>query len=362
MNRIKKLIAYLLCSAALFAPVPEAETRVSGIIDATTRWTPEDGPYIINGDIQVNKKAKLVIAPGTRILISQPLFYDSSIQQIDHLDSQTVTIRIKGMFTCVGRRNNRIKISPIYESNSKCSWYGIVFDDSYNEMTEIAFTDIAGSFHGVVAKNSSPLIRNSVMEYNNVGISCREKGNIRVFNCVVAHNFTCGIRIKSANPSVFNSIIVYNRNNGVWGDNASKMSFEYNCVFGNPDGDFLDCNPELGILDKENKNGDSTDFAHNIIAAPVFAGSPLDSAAVEHDLESPTDKSKLTDTTLAKTIGDTLADSLGTYRRKGAFPRYSLSKYSPCIDAGKRGKAFRDDNGSRNDMGIFGGPEFFSLK
>ncbi|MBD3345605.1 MAG: hypothetical protein GF401_11135 [Chitinivibrionales bacterium] len=355
----QRLIVNSMAMIMFLVAYGNTESRVSGIIDVTTRWTPEDGPYIVNGDIMVAKKAKLVIAPGTKILISQPLYYDSAIQQIDHLDSQTVSIKIKGMLTCAGRKNKRIKISPIYKDDKKCSWYGIVFDNSYNELTEIAYADIAGAFHGVVAINSSPLLRNSVMEYNNVGISCREKGNMRVYNCIVASNFASGIRVGAANPEVYNTIVAFNRNYGVWGDNASAITFEYNCAFGNPDGNFLDCNPRLGIVDGVNKNKDSVDFAHNLVMDPIFAGSASDSAAVEKDIAVPTDKSKLVDTTLAKAVGDTLVDSLAAGRRTGVYARYSLSSYSPCIDAGKPGKAWKDDDGSRNDMGIYGGREFF---
>lgn len=353
------VVLFLLVTVLSLFFISRAETRVHGIISSNERWTAEKSPYIINGDILVTKKAKLVISPGTRILISQPLYYDSTIQQIDHLDSQTVSIKINGMLNCVGRKNNRIKISPLYKNKKKCSWYGIVFDDSFNELTEIAFTDIAGAFHGLISVNSSPLIRNTVLEYNNVGISCREKGNIRVYNSVIAYNFTCGVKVFGANPLFNNNIIAFNRNNGVWGDNASSMTFNYNCVFGNPDGDFLDCNPKLGILKKVNKNKDSIDFADNLHQDPIFKGSQSDSAAAENDISSLSGKSKSASSSQEKK--DTLSVPSVKNEHIGSISRYLLSKYSPCINAGNPNKLFKDDDGSRNDMGIYGGKEFVEL-
>ncbi len=334
-----------------------AETRVSGIITQSTRWTSKGSPYIIRGDIVVEKGARLSIAPGTRILVAPPLHYDSDIEQLDKTDSVTTAIKIKGMLSCIGRRDNRITFSPLGENRSNCSWYGIVFDGSYDQLTEIAFTDIAGACNGVVARTCSPIIRNSIIEFNNVGILCQDKGNARVYNCVIASNLVCGIRTIASNPVFYSNIITKNKNNGVWCDGVSRIEFKYNCVYGNTDGNFLDCNPELGIISEKHAE-DSADFAHNIFGNPIFAGSVGDSIAVERDITIPTEKSRVSDTLLAKVLHDKLVDSLAAHRRTQSHPRYSLSPYSPCRDAGAPFKQLKDPDGSRNDIGIYGGPEF----
>ena len=155
-----------------------------------------------------------------------------------------------------------------------------------------------------------------------------------------------------------NNIIAFNSTNGIWSDKISHAVIEFNCIYGNSDGNLLYCNPELGVLNRRNKNKDSTDFAHNLYQDPVFAGSPADSQAVEDDVSLPTDKSRVKDTTIAKVLYDTLTDSTATKWIARDYKRYSLSKYSPCVNAGKKGKQFNDMDGSRNDMGIFGGQEF----
>ncbi len=59
-----------------------------------------------------------------------------------------------------------------------------------------------------------------------------------------------------------------------------------------------------------------------------------------------------------------LADPVGTYGNIDAVPEFAdaaagdftLDASSPCIDAGHTAAAYNDDDGSRNDMGAYGGP------
>jgi hypothetical protein len=144
----------------------------------------------------------------------------------------------------------------------------------------------------------------------------------------------------------------------VWCDGISKSVFSYNCLWGNPDGNFLDCDPELGIAIKpDKKKKEIVDKYNNILMNPIFAGSPDDSDAVEKDLNLPTDKSRIIDTTLAKVLHGELSDSTADKKRKAHYERYSLSRYSPCINKGNPAKEFKDTDGTRNDIGLYGGPE-----
>jgi hypothetical protein len=152
-----------------------------------------------------------------------------------------------------------------------------------------------------------------------------------------------------------NSIIAFNTINGVWSDDVSLIKLEYNCFYGNTDGNLSECNPEFGILLKINKNKDSIDFADNIFKDPIFAGSCSDSSAVENDLSLATDKSRIKDTLLAKILHDTLNDAGAANAMNKFYKNYSLSPYSPCVNAGNPGKKFNDANSTRNDMGMYGG-------
>jgi hypothetical protein len=346
-------VTVMLAVLPLLSPL-WAETRACGIISKDTKWTLDDSPYLVIGDILVKRNARLSISPGVRILCSPTTLKDASIPQYDHLDSFSVAIKVEGSIECVGKKNKRIVFAPA----SAGSWYGIVLNKASDQYSDVAFTDISGANCAITAIDCGPLVRNCVIERNNVGIYCRNNGNARIYNCVIIENFTAGIKLQSANPTLYNNIIVFNKNNGLWCDGISRVAFQYNCVWGNADGNFLECDPELGVAVKgDKKDKFPVDAYHNVLANPVFAGSEYDSAAMEKDINLPTEKSRIADTALAKVLYKSLADSLAAKQRKTAYPRFSLSKYSPCVNASNPAREFKDPDGSRGDMGIYGGPD-----
>ncbi len=346
--------------------VAHTETEKRGVIEHDERWTADESPYILSDDILVTKDARLYIAPGVTVFVGKPHSFIPRIKQLDRLDSFTVSIRVQGTLTCAGRRDNRITIVGQYTDSAQCDWYGLVLEGVLADEAEIGFCDIASACQGIKIMKGSPVVHHSVFEYNNVGIWLCEGSGARILNCVIAHNFATGIRVEKANPIFQNNLIVFNLINGLWSDGVSHVTLEYNCVFGNPDGNLEGCDPELGVLTKVNKHKkskDSTDQAYNLCQDPVFAGTTAESLAVEHDTELPSRKSQVRDTALAGVLYGSLPDTIPFRRPTAAAAlRYVLSKYSPCVDAGKPGRTYDDPDGSRNDMGIHGGPEFFQLE
>jgi hypothetical protein len=351
-----RLILLIILAAFGFV---NAETRVAGVISKDTKWMVENGPFILYGDVLVERGVRLSISPGTTVLCGPATVRNSSIPQLDRADSFSVALKIEGSLDCTGKREKRIVFRGGSNDEGNPAWYGIVFTRAPDNYVEMAFTDVSGAGNGLTAVECSPLLRNCVIERNNVGIRCLPKGNLRVYNCVIVNNYTCGVAMQASNPIFYNNIIAFNRNNGVWCDGVSRMTFKYNCVFGNADGNYLDCDPELGIPVKpDKKSRDTLDKYFNVCMNPVFAGSADDSLAVEKDLSLPTEKSRVTDTALAKILHKNLQDSLAIKKRKATYARYSLSRYSPCINKGNPAKEFNDADGSRNDIGMYGGPEY----
>ncbi|HEX7511704.1 MAG TPA: right-handed parallel beta-helix repeat-containing protein [Chitinivibrionales bacterium] len=338
---------------SLTIPYAIAETKVHGVLSKDVKWTLEGSPYILDGDVVVARGVRLFITPGVTVLAASNPLRDKAVQQYDHLDSFTTALKVEGILECVGKREKRIVFQPV----TGVQWYGIVFNKASDQYCEIAYCDITGANFGITVFGCGPLVRNCVIEHNNVGVNCLENGNGRIYNCVIVGNLTAGVKTQSANPVFYNNIIAFNRNNGVWCDGISRLTFQYNCVWGNSDGNFLECDPELGVaLPADKKKTVVQDNAHNICADPVFAGSESDSLAVENDLSLPTEKSRIADTALAKILHAKLIDSLAVKKRATIYARYSLSKYSPCIRTGNPAKEFRNVDGSRGDMGIYGGP------
>ncbi len=355
-------IIYLQLFFVLSILVSSFSIEKSGVISGSERWTAEESPYVIQDDLLISEDAHVIINPGVKVIVGKPLSFISGINQIDRLDSFTISIKIAGAFKCIGRIDNRISFSAQYPESKECQWYGIILDPAYDGDIEISYTDVANACNGLTIYNCSPMIRNCIFEFNNVGISCQSKSYPKIYNSNIIYNTTTGIFVKNSNPEIMNCIIAFNRNNGIWSDKISFISLRYNCIFDNGADNLIGCNPELGIIKRKNKNKDSTDFAFNLYFDPVFAGSSADSQAIELDLSLQTDKSRIKDTTLAKVLYTELTDSSAIKHISKIYERYSLSRYSPCIDAGNPSKIFNDIDGSKNDMGIYGGQEFFDLE
>lgn len=340
-----------------------SEEYVGSHITKDTRWNAVDGPYIIDRDLTIDKGACLTISPGVRVIIKKPKVYDT-IPQYDATDSLLVSIKVKGALSCVGQIDHRIVFITAKQQSNSYGWYGIVFDNSPDDFTEIAFTDIANAYRGVSVKESSPVIRNLILEYNHIGIYCSTNGNARIYNCVIVRNFVSGIQVREANPHIANCIIAFNKNNGILCDGLSNINFEYNCIYGNADGNFLDCNPELGVLvSTKKKSKNQTDYAYNIYVNPIFTGSIADSLAEERDISLPTETDRIKDTALANAYySDKEPIHTAVISNKKDPGKYTLSTYSPCINSGLPDTEFKNTNGSQNTMGIWGGPKFFVAK
>ena len=334
-----------------------AQTKVGGVLSGDNRWDREGSPYIIECDILIPRFAHLTIDPGVKVVIKKDSSIPDTIAQFDALDSGSVSFRVEGTLSCVGKR---IMFAPQNVGENRLGWYGIIFDKVNGKFNEVAFADLTGAYNGITVRECNPLVRNCIIERNNIGVNCLTNGSALVFNCLIADNFAAGIRVLEANPHIANSIIMKNRNNGLWCDGASKVTFEYNCVFGNRDGNFLDCDPALGRLTRVTKTKDSVDYAWNFYRDPVFYGTRADSIAFAHDVMIPTDSSKIQNKRLARMVQKKPRDySFAQYRKK-TKPRYTLSRYSPCINNGDPSGEFRDSDGSRNDIGLYGGPDFFA--
>jgi hypothetical protein len=354
MNNYRLMILF-----SLFVSAPSGK-QPGGILTGDTRWNAEEGPYYLTSDLLVPKNVRLTIAAGTRVIIGAPEGKDTLLTQYDDIDSRTVAIKVHGSLICIGKSTKRITFAPDSIATKKPAWYGIVLHQVDEQFTEIAHSDITGAYCGIVLKQCSPTVRNSIIEHNHIGLRCTDRASPHVYNCVIVFNSAAGIRVESANPQFTNNIIAFNRNNGLWCDGIAKITCMYNCIAVNSDGDFLECDPELGLLVKKNKRGDSIDVFNNLRSDPVFSGSTSESAARRKDISLPTEKHLIRDTTLTAVLHDNQKEAA---KAAVAPPgRYRLSKYSPCIDAGAPAAAFKDPDGSRNDMGIWGGPEYINKK
>jgi hypothetical protein len=356
---MKKSFMLLLLCAALFSQA-FGERRVSGAISRETRWKAEDGPFIIEGDLVITRAANLVIAPGTQIIILSGVGADSAARSPGGDAAAMPSIRVLGSLNCVGRRNNPIVFTPDSVRLTGYTWRGIFLDGADSRYTEISFTEISGATAAITVKNTNPMLRNNAIENSNIGIHCLGGGKPKIYNNLISNCFTAGIKVEGSNPIIVNNIIAFNSNVGLWGDNKSKITFGYNCVFGSIDRNFLDCDPDLGKLVRAVKNRDSTDAYGNIVADPIFEDSPSEARAIEIDIMLRSDSTKVPNRKILHIPKlDFHKPVLKEPTVLGSGNR-QLSKYSPCINAGDPKGEFKNVDGTRNTMGPKGGQDFLS--
>ena len=314
------------------------QTIFEGVITENTWWSPNNNPYILTNDVIVAPSARLVIEPGVVILMEKPTRFPSGIRQIDHLDSFAVSIKVYGAIYALGT-----PLRPIIfkgkdvDDDIYTHWHGIYIDSRRTQESIIGYATITGAANGIWVKNGRPMIRNVLFEFNNIGLRIEDRSAVRAVHCIFAKNFLAGARVWDSNPYIYNSIFVSNNTIGIWGDNISEIELKNNLFFDNGR-NFADTDPLFGRNSRVNANGDSTDFAGNMVTDPLFRGS----FAVEAARKS----GRTERTPASQNIFEDIIDK-----------RYFLSPFSPAIDAGVSDRIFREIDGSLPDLGIWGGAE-----
>lgn len=325
------------------------KTVFSGVIDAQERWTLENSPYILTNDVHITASGRLVVEPGVEVLVESPQRVPVDILQENSVDSFGVMIKVDGAIYCEGKEHNPIVFKGRYLEERYTHWCGIVLNSHRSDEILLSYVKISDATSGVSVRKGMPLIRNSVFEFNNIGVATSGFSTPRIIQSNFSGNFLAALRVKESNPELYNNVITSNRNVGIWGDRISDFVFMNNLVFGNGDRDYVDCPLKMGKLSEVNRNGDSVDVYQNLSQDPMYEGTPL---VIKRRLEK---NRKAREKTLSDTIeksSETVVDSSDVYRH------YRLSEFSPCIDAGYRtGDRFKEVDGTDADLGLFGGPE-----
>ncbi|TES92885.1 MAG: T9SS type A sorting domain-containing protein [Candidatus Cloacimonadota bacterium] len=164
---------------------------------------------------------------------------------------------------------------------------------------------------------ASPEICNNRIEGNSTGIATWNGATPFLHNNVVIDNTYTGVSI-SSKPTVINNTIA-NNNNGIYDSGGYQPVVMNNIVTGNS-------NKGMGCVN----SSVPTDFSYNDVwgnGQNYYNCSP-----------GP---------------GDISANPLFVDEPNGD---YHLQPGSPCIDSGNPDPAYNDPDGSRNDMGAYGGP------
>jgi len=308
------------------------------------------------------------------------VFYDYILIPEDYSDIQTA---INNSFD-----GNTILVSPgIYYENinfigkdiSVISYFTIFNDRDYIEQTIID-----GNFNGCCVKFISGESDNTTLQgftiTNGVGddyiraggISCENNSNPNLLDLIVIGNaayyttYGGGIRSISSNPYIRNVIISENAEGGFYCYDNYDIIMENVIITGNYDGAALYCNFSSMLLQNVTI-ANNTFTPHDIwcdcsdmmvinciirdqINVTQYYSYPSHMTIMYSDIVFGENSINTHNNgTYDWLVGNISEDPLFT-------DDYELQGNSPCIDAGNPDSQYNDPDGSRNDMGAYGGP------
>jgi len=182
--KLKYAILILLVFAKfLVAETPVYQSTIDGDI-----WTSENSPYIIKGDITIEN---LTIQAGVEVIFESDYKFE-----------------VNGILQAQGFYSDSIYFKS--DSLNTVGWKGIKFKNTA-VASSLIYCRIEGAIdQGIFIDQSTPVISNCRIVYNNGdGIRLKDT-NIELKHCVISHNTGNGIYLDTSQISALNSIITAN--------------------------------------------------------------------------------------------------------------------------------------------------------
>ena len=300
-------------------------------------WRSEYGPYTITDDANIPTDAELTIEPGVEIYIET--------------DKQ---ITVNGILVADGSEREDEPI--IFTSNT--TWNGIKFDNTQadNLITNCHISMVSGSAVSIENDSYVDIIGNVFSENssaaNGAAIDVSSSDNVLISQNIIANNtssnLTGGIACIDSSVEISNNIIV--NNSGTYGafsfKNGSHALLVNNTIANN---ESTNPSPYLFFI----FNAMPTIKNCIIIDTGTMFFAPFGDPEVTYTCitggfagEGNIDEDPM--------FIDPSAGNGSAYN--GLTAVWGLLQGSPCIDAGDPDPIYNDPDGTRNDMGAYGGP------
>lgn len=317
-------------------------SSVSGNLSGV--WVPDFNPYIISGDIEIAEENELQINEGVEIQFAEDVqFTVKGLLVADASDSRNEPI----VFT------------------SESSWNGIRFFNTQEEnvLNNCEISNASVSAIKVEGDSKVDVIGCKIFDNNStsLGVAFEIVGsnNVLISQNIIANNTSSAcagaIRCTASSVEITNNVIV--NNTGQWG----AFSFKN------------DSNPVITnntIANNESTNNNSTTpyLMFLLSSTPIISNSILIDNGEIYYLTTPeityscvtggfTGEGNIDEDPLFVT--PTAGDGTGY---DGLAANWSLQAGSPCINAGNPDAMYNDIDGTRNDMGAYGGPTPYELE
>lgn len=333
-----------------------AQTLVSGTISDQT-WTLANSPYIVVGDILVNK---LEIQPGVKVLFNGDYIFEIA-GRLTAIGTTQDSIIFSKTDSTFGWRGIFFNFSPLDSGIAYCKIEyatngGITFDHTSQTIKNctIANNSTSGNGGGIyvtagsmVTVNNCTITNNKVTAFANDGGGVYSEGTAILNNCVITRNSSNGsfgpgggISVTSGGVGILNNCIIANNSAQCCGGgiyNSSASVTVTNCTIVSNTNDAI--RNDFGTITVENSilffNTASQIFNNGGTANVTYSNIQL---------------------------GFTGQGNINVNPVFDDDSTFVISRFSPCVDAGNPASAFFDGcrppahGTERNDMGAYGGP------
>lgn len=302
-------------------------------------WNAKKGPLRLLSDVVVGPSQTLEIGPGTEIWIAPRDREPAGAG--DWIDSQYVSLIVDGgTLRVLGTPKRPVHFLPQRRGPAP-HWGGIrVVDAHAASQVEIAWADIPRAHVGIDLDRSTATIRHVVVRDASIGMRVTGGASPEISNSILFGAKVAGLHSERSGPVVRGCLFVGNPGTGARFDGIGLARLESNAFWNNAAGDLLRPPPKVGGW-----TGDSIvrpDLFGNVRTNPVFRASALHA----HLLARKT---------------DSLRYAPIWKRRLPENPRgegpWALSPFSPLLDRGSLSPLCRDHDGSRCDIGLWGGKD-----
>ncbi|MGA1867495.1 MAG: right-handed parallel beta-helix repeat-containing protein [bacterium] len=308
----------------------------------------------------------IIILPGIYILKEKNIIIPDKSITIKGLEGAHKTI-IKGRYG---------QPVVIFAQNSHAILRGVTITSEKQDK------DQEPSLYGggiVCDTDSAPTISECIISGNNAifggGVYCSSSSHPRFIDCLISHNsaIECGggVCVFEAAVHITSSKIIHNRAESSGGGIFcyKDTSYVHNTLVTHNSTEFIAggaCCIESAIkiinttfaLNKSELSGGIYGLGGDIrLTNLIVWGNGEDLLLEDFSLDSRPRYSTIGDGGFSGINGNISANPLFRDPNKEDF---HLDPNSPCIDAGEPIEKFNDQDGSRNDMGAFGGPEAYT--
>jgi parallel beta-helix repeat protein len=234
----------------------------------------------------------------------------------------------------------------------KIQWDGIRLPNKEKTNVNIEYLHIMGANKAINASYGKFNIGNSLFIGNSTGIWLENEGDVSVYNCVFTENLSSGIYISNSRPTIAANIFYKNSNFGIWSDSRPSPRIQSNLFFANADTDCRFCPVGTAKIIKSDDAIPKDKFG-NIYSDPIFTGSEKEKALAKKDPSLQTPIKEVKDTALHKIYKE--AQGAPASATPANTHPFSLSKYSPALNAAPKTDFFKNADGSQGDIGLYGG-------